>query len=82
MKQKCTPSALAADPKIDVEAMFRRITNAVKVHYAHLVMHVVPNFAVKCTLANHAEHSVPIHTVAMSQYHLQSMWKALLYLQV
>lgn len=31
VKQKCTPAALAADPKIDVDAMFRCITNAVKV---------------------------------------------------
>lgn len=31
VKQKCTPAALAADPKTDVEGMFRRITNAVKV---------------------------------------------------
>lgn len=34
VKQKCTPAALAADPKIDVEAMFRCITNAVKVRHA------------------------------------------------
>ena len=50
MKQKCTPSELAADPKIDVEAMFRRITNAVKVQYAHFVMHFAPDLAVKCQL--------------------------------
>lgn len=31
VKQKCTAAALAADPKTDVEAMFRRITNAIKV---------------------------------------------------
>lgn len=34
VKQKCTPAALAADHKIDVEAMFRCITNAVKVRHA------------------------------------------------
>ena len=31
VKEKCTPAALAADPKTDVEVMFRRITNAIKV---------------------------------------------------
>lgn len=31
VKQKCTPAALAADPKTDVEVMFKRITNAIKV---------------------------------------------------
>lgn len=34
VKQKCAPAALAADRKIDVEAMFRRITNAIKVQTA------------------------------------------------
>lgn len=55
VKQKCTPAALAADPNIDVEAMFRRITNAVKVQYAHFVMHSAPSFAVKGVLAKYAE---------------------------
>ena len=31
LKQKCSPAALAADPRTDVEAMFNRITNAIKV---------------------------------------------------
>lgn len=31
VKQKCSPAALAADPRTDVETMFRRITNAIKV---------------------------------------------------
>ncbi len=31
LKQKCSPATLAADPRIDVEAMFSRITNAIKV---------------------------------------------------
>ena len=31
VKEKCTPASLAADPKTDVEVMFRRITNAIKV---------------------------------------------------
>ena len=55
VKQKCTPSALAADPNIDVEAMFRRVTNAVKVQDAHSVSHFAPTFAVMGTLANYAE---------------------------
>ena len=72
VKQKCTPSALAADPKIDVEAMFRRITNAVKVQDAHIVMQFAPSVAVNCALANFAQCSMPVHTVALSQYHLLS----------
>ncbi|DBA77116.1 TPA: hypothetical protein ACH3X1_009695 [Trebouxia sp. C0004] len=35
LKQKCSPAALAADPKMDVEAMFSRIVNAIKVLYGH-----------------------------------------------
>ena len=31
MKQKCSPAALAADPRTDVEAMFSRVANAIKV---------------------------------------------------
>lgn len=31
LKQKCSPAALAADPRTDVEAMFNRIANAIKV---------------------------------------------------
>ena len=33
LKQKCSPAALAADPGTDVEAMFGRIANAIKVSY-------------------------------------------------
>lgn len=32
LKQKCSPAALAADPRTDVEAMFSRIANAIKVN--------------------------------------------------
>ncbi|KAL0050961.1 hypothetical protein WJX82_011093 [Trebouxia sp. C0006] len=35
LKQKCSPAALAADPRTDVEAMFSRIANAIKVLYGH-----------------------------------------------
>ncbi len=46
LKQKCSPAALAADPRTDVEAMFSRITNAIKVKHASdhpSTLHLVPS---------------------------------------
>ena len=37
LKQKCSPAALAADPRTDVEAMFSRIANAIKVSMHHTI---------------------------------------------
>ncbi len=48
LKQKCSPAALAADPRTDVEAMFSRIANAIKASMHQTICHCA--FCVKCQL--------------------------------
>ena len=48
LKQKCSPAALAADPRTDVEAMFSRIANAIKANMHQTICHCA--FCVKCQL--------------------------------
>ena len=39
LRQKCSPAALAADPRSDVEGMFSQIANAIKVTFPTLSCH-------------------------------------------